>query len=74
MTFNAGDALTVPAGAVHAVRNVRSGNAAEPATYVTGKGKPLITLAEGAPARRYNRPLFAPPSRKGEESSRRRTA
>jgi quercetin dioxygenase-like cupin family protein len=46
MTFNAGDALTVPAGVVHAVRNVGSGNAAELATYVVEKGKPLLTLAE----------------------------
>jgi quercetin dioxygenase-like cupin family protein len=46
MTFDAGDALTVPAGAVHAVRNVGSGNAAELATYVVEKGKPLLTLAE----------------------------
>jgi quercetin dioxygenase-like cupin family protein len=45
-TFNAGDALTVPAGAVHAVKNVGSGNAAELATYVVEKGKPLLTLAE----------------------------
>ena len=46
MTFNAGDALTVPAGVVHAVRNVASGNAAELATYVVEKGKPLLTLAQ----------------------------
>jgi quercetin dioxygenase-like cupin family protein len=45
-TFNAGEALTVPAGVVHAVRNVGSGNAAELATYVVEKGKPLLTLAE----------------------------
>jgi quercetin dioxygenase-like cupin family protein len=45
-TFHAGDALTVPAGAVHAVRNVGSGNAAELATYVVEKGKPLLTLVE----------------------------
>ena len=45
-TFNAGEALTVPAGVVHAVRNVGSGNAAELATYVVEKGKPLITLSE----------------------------
>ena len=45
-TFHAGDALTVPAGMVHAVRNVGSGNAAELATYVVEKGKPLLTLAE----------------------------
>lgn len=46
MTVNAGDALTVPAGVIHAVRNVGSGNAAELATYVVEKGKPLLTLAE----------------------------
>jgi quercetin dioxygenase-like cupin family protein len=45
-TFSAGEALTVPAGAVHAVRNTGSGNAAELATYVVEKGKPLLTLAE----------------------------
>jgi quercetin dioxygenase-like cupin family protein len=43
-TCNAGDALTVPAGAVHAVRNVGSGNAAELATYVVEKGKPIIAV------------------------------
>src|SRR6202023_1386657 len=45
-TFNAGEALTVPAGVVHAVRNVGTGNAAELATYVVEKGKPLLTRAE----------------------------
>ena len=45
-TYNAGDALTVPAGVVHAVRNVGSGNAAELATYVVEKAKPLITVVE----------------------------
>jgi quercetin dioxygenase-like cupin family protein len=45
-TCNAGDALTVPAGVVHAVRNVGSGNAAELATYVVEKGKPVITVVE----------------------------
>src|SRR5215467_9986553 len=33
-TFHAGEALTVPAGVVHAVRNVGSGSAAELAAYV----------------------------------------
>ena len=42
----AGEALMVPAEAVHAVRNVGSGNAAELATYVVERGKPLITLVE----------------------------
>jgi quercetin dioxygenase-like cupin family protein len=45
-TCNAWDALTVPAGVIHAVRNVGSGNAAELATYVVEKGKPLLTLVE----------------------------
>jgi quercetin dioxygenase-like cupin family protein len=45
-TFHAGDALTVPAGAIPAVRNVGSGNAAELATYVIEKGKPLLTPAD----------------------------
>jgi quercetin dioxygenase-like cupin family protein len=45
-TFNAGEALTVPAGVVHAVRNVGNGNAAELATYVVEKGKPLLTQVE----------------------------
>ena len=45
-TFHAGEALTVPAGVVHAVRNAGSGNAAELATYVVEKGKPLLTLVK----------------------------
>jgi quercetin dioxygenase-like cupin family protein len=45
-TFSAGDALTVPAGLTRAVRNVGSGNAPELLTYVVGKGKPILTLAE----------------------------
>ena len=46
MTMSAGDALTVPAGAVHAVRNVGTGNAAELATYIVEIGKPLVAPAE----------------------------
>jgi quercetin dioxygenase-like cupin family protein len=45
-TYKAGDVLFVPAGAVHSVKNVGSGNGAELATYVVEKGKPLITLAK----------------------------
>jgi quercetin dioxygenase-like cupin family protein len=45
-TCRAGAALTVPARAVHAVRNVGRGNAAELATYVVERGKPVIALAE----------------------------
>jgi hypothetical protein len=36
----------VPAEAVHAVRNVGDGNAAELATCVVEKGKPLLNLPE----------------------------
>jgi quercetin dioxygenase-like cupin family protein len=45
-TVRAGEALMVPAEVVHAVKNVGSGDAAELATYVVEKGKPLITLVE----------------------------
>jgi quercetin dioxygenase-like cupin family protein len=45
-TVSAGEALMVPAEAVHAVRNVGGGNAAELATYVVEKAKPLLNLAE----------------------------
>jgi quercetin dioxygenase-like cupin family protein len=43
---SAGEALMVPAEAVHAVRNVGDGNATELATYVVEKGRPLLNLAE----------------------------
>ena len=45
-TYKAGDVLLVPAGAIHSVKNVGSGNGAELATYVVEKGKPLITLVK----------------------------
>ncbi len=45
-TYNVGEVLTVPAGVVHAVRNVGSGNGAELATYVIEKGKPFLIPAE----------------------------
>jgi quercetin dioxygenase-like cupin family protein len=41
-TVKAGDVLFVPTGAMHAVRNVGSGNAAELATYVVEKESPLF--------------------------------
>jgi quercetin dioxygenase-like cupin family protein len=46
ITLHAGEALTVPAETIHAVRNVGDGNAAELATYVVEKGKQLLNLAE----------------------------
>jgi quercetin dioxygenase-like cupin family protein len=45
-TVSAGEALTIPAEAVHSVKNVGDGVGIELATYVVEKGKPLITLAE----------------------------
>jgi quercetin dioxygenase-like cupin family protein len=45
-TYQAGEALLVPAEAIHSVRNVGDGSAAELATYVVEKGKPFIVLAE----------------------------
>ena len=45
VTLKAGDVLFIPAGKIHAVKNVGSGNAAELATYIVEKGKPLIMLA-----------------------------
>ena len=45
-TYKAGDVLLVPAGVIHAAKNVGSGNGAELATYVVEKGKPLVTLVK----------------------------
>ena len=44
--YKAGDVLIVPAGAIHSVKNIGSGNGAELATYVVEKGKPLITYVK----------------------------
>ena len=45
MTLKAGEVLFIPAGTIHAAKNVGSGNAAELATYIVEKGKPLVALA-----------------------------
>jgi quercetin dioxygenase-like cupin family protein len=42
----AGDVLFVPYGAVHSARNVGEGSAAELATYVLEKGKPLTVFVK----------------------------
>jgi quercetin dioxygenase-like cupin family protein len=44
--LKAGEALFIPAGTIHAAKNVGTGNAAELATYIVEKGKPLVVLAE----------------------------
>ena len=46
VTLKAGDVLFIPAGTVHAAKNVGSGNGAELATYVVEKGKPLVVVVE----------------------------
>ena len=44
VTLKAGAALLIPAETIHAAKNVGSGNAAELATYIVEKGKPLVVL------------------------------
>ena len=46
VTLKAGEVLFIPAGTIHAVKNIGSGNGAELATYVVEKGKPLVVPAE----------------------------
>jgi quercetin dioxygenase-like cupin family protein len=46
VTLKAGEVLFIPARRIHAVKNVGSGNAAELATYVVEKGKPLVVLVK----------------------------
>ncbi|HLA95273.1 MAG TPA: cupin domain-containing protein [Pyrinomonadaceae bacterium] len=46
VTLKAGEVLFIPAGTIHAAKNVGSNNGAELATYIVEKGKPLITLAK----------------------------
>ena len=46
VTLKAGESLFIPAGTVHSAKNVGSGNAAELATYIVEKGKPLVTIAK----------------------------
>jgi quercetin dioxygenase-like cupin family protein len=46
VTLEAGEALFIPAGTIHAAKNVGTGNAAELATYIVEKGKPLVVLAK----------------------------
>ena len=46
VTLKAGDVLFIPAGTIHSARNVGTGRAAELATYVVEKGKPLLELVK----------------------------
>ncbi|MGO4222193.1 cupin domain-containing protein [Lysobacter sp. TAF61] len=45
VVLKAGDVLFIPAGAAHSVKNLGQGNAAELATYIVEKGKPLLVPA-----------------------------
>jgi quercetin dioxygenase-like cupin family protein len=52
ITLKAGEALFIPAGTVHSARNAGTGNAAELATYLVEKGKPLVAFRSlSAPAK-----------------------
>jgi quercetin dioxygenase-like cupin family protein len=46
VTLKAGGVLFIPAGTNHSAKNVGSGTAAELATYIVEKGKPLVVLAK----------------------------
>ena len=45
-TLKAGDVLFIPAGTIHAAKNVGNVPASELATYIVAKDKPLLTLAK----------------------------
>ena len=46
VTLKAGEVLFIAAGTIHSAKNVGSVNAAELATYIVEKGKPLVTLVK----------------------------
>lgn len=46
VTLKGGDVLFIPAGTIHAAKNVGRGNGAELATYVVEKGKPLVVMVK----------------------------
>jgi quercetin dioxygenase-like cupin family protein len=48
VTLKAGEVLFIPAGTIHSVKNVGTVKAAELATYVVEKGKPLVVLVAQA--------------------------
>ncbi|WP_167528916.1 cupin domain-containing protein [Bradyrhizobium macuxiense] len=45
-TLKAGDVLFIPAGTIHAAKNVGNVTASELATYIVEKNKPLLTLVK----------------------------
>lgn len=46
VALEAGDVLFIPAGVIHSAKNIGSNKAAELATYIVEKGKPLISLVQ----------------------------
>ena len=46
VTLKPGGVLFIPAGTIHAARNVGKSNGAELATYIVEKGKPLVVMAK----------------------------
>ena len=44
VTLKAGEVLFIPAGTIHSAKNVGTDNAAELATYIVEKGKPLVAF------------------------------
>ena len=46
VTLKAGESLFIPAGTVHSAKNVGNSNAAELATYIVEKGKPLVQIVK----------------------------
>ena len=46
VTLKAGETLFIPAGTIHAAKNVGNGNGVELATYIVEKGKPLVALVK----------------------------
>jgi quercetin dioxygenase-like cupin family protein len=46
VTLKAGGVLFIPAGTIHAAKNVGRGNGAELATYIVEKGKPLVVMVK----------------------------
>ncbi len=46
--LKAGEVLFIPAGAIHAAKNVGSSKGVELATYIVEKGKPLVVMQKQA--------------------------
>ncbi len=46
VTLKTGEAMFIPAGAIHSAKNAGKDNAAELATYIVENGKPLVVTAK----------------------------